>query len=155
MSADKLTPREIKFCKAYAKDLTNNATKAALAAGYAPNSARQSGNKLLQKDYIRQQIADIRRPVAQKIEEEFNYTAIESFKNLCKAQELALRQKKYYPGTGEEREKPDLTAFIKAEELKARLANLFEAETNRPQDITLHIKSSADIKAEREDKNDL
>ena len=98
-----LSNKELKFCKAYAKDPERNATKAAIAAGYSDGAARQQGYRLLQKDYIKQKIDDILKPIAEKIEEQFNYTALESFKNLCKAQEIALAQTQYYPATKEVR----------------------------------------------------
>ena len=144
-----LSNRELKFCKAYAKDPERNATQAAIAAGYSDGAARQTAYRLLQKDYIKQKIDDIVKPIAEKIEEQFNYTALESFKNLCKAQELALAQTQYYPATKEVRPKPDLAAFLKAEELKAKMAGLFEdKENNKPQDVTITIKTSADLALE-------
>lgn len=148
MGAEKLTKKELAFCKAYAKE--ENGEKAAAAAGYSVRSGRQIAYRLLQKDYIRRKISDIRKPIAQKLEEEFRYTALQSFKNLCKAQDTALAQTQYYPATGETRPKPDLAAFIKAEELKAKLAGLFDEQNNKVQDITIHIKTSADLKAETE-----
>ena len=144
-----LSNKELKFCKAYAKDPERNATKAAIAAGYSDGAARQQGYRLLQKDYIKQKIDDILKPIAEKIEEQFNYTALESFKNLCKAQEIALAQTQYYPATKEVRAKPDLPAFLKAEELKMKLAGLFEEKENKPQDVVITVKTSADIITEQ------
>lgn len=144
-----LSNKELKFCKAYAKDPERNATKAAIAAGYSDGAARQQGYRLLQKDYIKQKIDDILKPIAEKIEEHFNYTALESFKNLCKAQEIALAQTQYYPATKEVRAKPDLPAFLKAEELKMKLAGLFEEKENKPQDVIITVKTSADIITEQ------
>lgn len=144
-----LSNKELKFCKAYAKDPERNATKAAIAAGYSDGAARQQGYRLLQKDYIKQKIDDILKPIAEKIEEQFNYTALESFKNLCKAQEIALAQTQYYPATKEVRAKPDLPAFLKAEELKMKLAGLFEEKENKPQDVIISVKTSADIITEQ------
>lgn len=144
-----LSNKELKFCKAYAKDPERNATQAAIAAGYSDGAARQQGYRLLQKDYIKQKIDDILKPIAEKIEEQFNYTALESFKNLCKAQEIALAQTQYYPATKEVRAKPDLPAFLKAEELKMKLAGLFEEKENKPQDVIITVKTSADIITEQ------
>lgn len=144
-----LSTKELKFCKAYAKDPERNATKAAIAAGYSDGAARQQGYRLLQKDYIKQKIDDILKPIAEKIEEQFNYSALESFKNLCKAQEIALAQTQYYPATKEVRAKPDLPAFLKAEELKMKLAGLFEEKENKPQDVIITVKTSADIITEQ------
>ena len=48
----KLTSRESKFIAALLADPAQNATKAAIAAGYSPKTARQTGSRLLTKAYI-------------------------------------------------------------------------------------------------------
>lgn len=144
-----LTSKELKFCRAYTKDSERNGTKAAIIAGYSEKTAPQIASRLLKKVNIKQKIDELLTPIAEKIAEEFKYTALESFKNLCKAQELALAQTQYYPATKEVRPKPDLAAFLKAEELKAKMAGLFEdKESNKPQDVTITIKTSADLALE-------
>jgi hypothetical protein len=52
----KLTVREQAFIDAYLGKCFLNATRAAIAAGYNPKSARQTGYRLLTKDYIRERI---------------------------------------------------------------------------------------------------
>lgn len=142
----KLTSKELKFCRAYAKDCERNGTQAAIAAGYSEKTAPQIASRLLKKVNVKQKIDELLTPIAEKIADEFNYTALESFKNLCKAQEIALAQTQYYPATKEVRAKPDLTAFLKAEELKMKLAGLFEEKENKPQDVVITVKTSADIR---------
>lgn len=139
-----LNRREKIFCKAYAK--TENGEQAAKAAGYTPTAARQAAYRLLQKSYIKDYICNIKRPIEQKIQEEFEYSAIESYKNLCKAQELALNRKRYYVMTGESKSEPDLTNFLKAEELKAKLAGLFKEDNKPNQPIAITIKTSQELK---------
>lgn len=139
-----LNRREKLFCKAYAK--TENGEQSAKAAGYTPNSARQAAYRMLQKDYIKDYICNIKRPIEQKIQQEFAYSAIECYKNLCKAQELALKKQKYYAYTGETKNEPDLTNFLKAEELKAKLAGLFNEDNKPQQPIAITIKTSQELK---------
>lgn len=47
----KLTTKQRKFCDNYIK--SGNATQSAIKAGYSKRSARQTGNRILSKDYIR------------------------------------------------------------------------------------------------------
>jgi phage terminase small subunit len=49
-----VTGRQEKFCNEYLIDL--NATQAAIRAGYSPNGAGQTGDKLLKKNQIRARI---------------------------------------------------------------------------------------------------
>lgn len=139
-----LNRREKIFCKAYAK--TENGEQAAKAAGYTPTAARQAAYRLLQKSYIKDYICNIKRPIEQKIQEEFEYSALESYKNLCKAQELALNRKRYYVMTKESKSEPDLTNYLKAEELKAKLAGLFKEDNKPNQPIAITIKTSQELK---------
>lgn len=141
-----LNKREKLFCKAYA--ITENGEQAAKEAGYTPTAARQAAYRLLQKSYIKDYICNIKRPVEQKIQQEFEYSVIECYKNLCKAQDLALKKQKYYVATGETRNEPDLTNFLKAEELKAKLAGLFNEDNKPQQPVTIYVKTSKELKAE-------
>lgn len=52
--------------------------------------------------------------------EKFEYTMQESFENLKKAQEMALKRTNPLGGSN-----PDLTNFLKAEELKGKLCGLY------------------------------
>ena len=50
-----LTVKEDKFISCYVE--TGNAAKSAIEAGYAPKTAKQTGNKLLTKTYLSDEIA--------------------------------------------------------------------------------------------------
>jgi len=54
-----LSERQENFCQAYI--VAGNATRAAINAGYAPETARQQASRLLTKVYILERIADLRR----------------------------------------------------------------------------------------------
>lgn len=57
-----------------------------------------------------------------KVEEKLVYTALESFKKLELAQELALSRKNVLT----KEDNPDITNFIKAEELKGKMVKLYK-----------------------------
>lgn len=59
-----LEPRHERFCQEY--DATLNATRAALAAGYAPKRAQQAGAALLKRWHIQQRIDELRAARAVK-----------------------------------------------------------------------------------------
>ncbi len=48
-----LSERERRFVEAYMSVAAGNATKAAIVAGYSPNTARKQGSRLLTKGHIR------------------------------------------------------------------------------------------------------
>jgi phage terminase small subunit len=64
--ADKLSIKEEKFCAEYVVD--ENGTRAAIAAGYAPNSAAVAASRLLKKANIQAQIAKLRDKSLAKLE---------------------------------------------------------------------------------------
>lgn len=121
----KLTLKQIKFCEEYV--LLKNATKAALNAGYSENSAYAIGCENLKKLEIKEYIAKLRK----EVEDNFYYSFVDSFKKLEEAQELALKtvKKAYHEGSViDVTPAPDLGAFIKAEELKGKLFDLYQPE---------------------------
>ena len=59
----KLSAKEQRFCYEYVLHL--NATKAAIGAGYAENSARQTGYRLLTNDYIQNRISHLKNNLAE------------------------------------------------------------------------------------------
>lgn len=117
----KLKPKQEKFCNEYV--VLMNATKAALNAGYSERSAYSIGCENLKKPEIKERIAEIRK----EIEEQFYYSRTMSFKKLEEAQQKALT-KTAYTKDGDEYDAPDLSAFIKAEELKGKMCGLYEPE---------------------------
>ena len=60
-----MNSRQTHFCQEYAVD--HNATRAAIAAGYAKNSARVTGSKLLTNANIKQKLANIQAETATKL----------------------------------------------------------------------------------------
>jgi len=95
---------------------TRCATQAAKNAGYSEKTAYSQGSRLLKHVEVKKIIAQKRK----ELEANFYYSFVESFKNFEKAQELALENEK----------RPDLAAYIKAEELKGKLFDLYKAENN-------------------------
>ena len=108
-----MNDRQKKFVREYIK--RNNATQAAIAAGYSKKTARSIGQRLLTNIDIQNAIEKQQL----KLQEEFKYSVEESFENLKKAQELALEREIYGKPA------PDLSNFIKAEELKGKLKGLY------------------------------
>ena len=109
-----LNERQNKFVREYIK--TNNATQAAISAGYSKKTAYSIGQENLKKPEIAQAIEKERK----KNIERFEYTMQDSFNNLKLAQEIALSRKNQI---GESN--PDVQSFIKAEELKGKLCGLY------------------------------
>lgn len=110
-----LTEQKKQFARNYIAN-GGNATQAALKAGYSKKSAYSQGQRLLKDVEIKQ----ILEKEQKKNLEKFEYTMHESFENLKKAQELALKRTNPLGGSN-----PDLTNFLKAEELKGKLCGLY------------------------------
>jgi phage terminase small subunit len=126
---------QMAFCQEYLKN-GKNGTAAAKAAG-AKDAKTYASRNLKRKEVIAY-LETLKEGARETIKEEFSYTAIESFKKFKEIQTKALCDKQY-------------TAAIKAEELIGKLAGLYENEQqSRPQDITITVKTSADLRAEEE-----
>ena len=110
-----LTEQKKRFARNYIAN-GGNATQAALKAGYSKKSAYSQGQRLLKDVEIKQ----ILEKEQKKNLEKFEYTIEQSFENLRKAQELALQRKNPLGVSN-----PDLTSYIKAEELKGKLCGLY------------------------------
>lgn len=108
-----MNERQKKFVREYIK--TGNATQSAILAGYSKKTAKSIGQRQLTKVDIKQAI----EKEQEKLLKKFNYSVEESFENLKKAQELALQRQIY------DKESPDITNFLKAEELKGKLFGLY------------------------------
>lgn len=107
-----------------------NPYQACIKAGYSPKYAKTDSHKLREK--YKNEIEEL-RPVAKKaIEEEFKYTAIESFRKFQEIQELALLPdaKGNYN---------NLNAAAKCEEFKGRLYGVYEIENEQKKPDTLSI----------------
>lgn len=61
-----LTSREDAFCTAYVADPKRNGTAAAIAAGYAPRSARVTASRLLTRANIRARISRLEAEAAEQ-----------------------------------------------------------------------------------------
>lgn len=138
-SKSNLTLKQETFCQKFVELM--NGTKAALEAGYSPDSAYSIACENLKKPEIKERIAELRK----EIEEQFYYSRTMSFKNLIKAQDLAMDNvfiKVTKDGDTIEIPKPDFTAFLKAEELKGKMAGLYEPEIQQE----ININSMGRIK---------
>lgn len=109
-----LNERQKKFVREYIK--TNNATQSAISAGYSKKTAYAIGQENLKKLEIKEAIEKEQK----KNIERFEYTMQESFENLKKAQEIALQRCNPLGSPN-----PDLTNYLKAEELKGKLCGLY------------------------------
>ena len=121
----KLTPKQKKFCKEYVLSL--NGTQAAIKAGYSKDTAYSIACENLKKPEIKEYIAALRKDE----EEQFYYSRTMSFKKLEEAQQMALDNvfvKVTKDGETIEIPKPDLSTFLKAEELKGKMSGLYEPE---------------------------
>lgn len=110
-----LTEQKKRFARNYIAN-GGNATQAALKAGYSKKSAYSQGQRLLKDVEIKQ----ILEKEQKKNIERFEYTIEQSFENLRKAQEMALQRRNPLGQVN-----PDLTNFLKAEELKGKLCGLY------------------------------
>lgn len=110
-----LTEQKKRFARNYIAN-GGNATQAALKAGYSKKSAYSQGQRLLKDVEIKQILEKEQKKNAEK----FEYTIEQSFENLLKAQEVAMKRINPLGGPN-----PDLTNFLKAEELKGKLCGLY------------------------------
>ena len=95
---------------------------AAIEAGYSQQYAKVHSGDLLEK--CKKEIEELKPIAKAAIVEEFRYTAKESFKKLQEIQELALTQ-------DDKGNYTNLSAAIKAEELKGRLFGAYEQDNSQ------------------------
>jgi phage terminase small subunit len=79
---DGLTLQQRKFVIEYAKD--NNATQAALRAGYARQTARQQGSRLLTQVVIKAAIVDMQREVIAKVQADTGITIERTLREIAR-----------------------------------------------------------------------
>ena len=96
--------------------------RACINAGYSEQYAKVFSGKLLEK--YKKEIEELKPIAKAAIQEEFKYTAKESFKKLNEIQELAL-------STDDKGNYTNLSAAIKAEELKGRLFGAYEQDNTQ------------------------
>lgn len=127
----KLNAKQIRFCEEYIID--NNATQAAIRAGYSKQTSYSIGFNLLKKVEIKSYIKQLKNIISKQI----NYTVQDSFNMFEKIQKMALYDN---PDEKDEtkltrKDKQDLTAASNAEKEKARLLGLFELDNNQNKDV--------------------
>ncbi len=109
-----------KFCEYVAKG--ESAYHACIKAGYSEKYANTHSHKLLGK--YENEIKKLKPKVQKVIEEKFNYSVEQSFKKLCEIQNLALE-------TDDKGNYNNLSAAIKAEELKGKMYGVYEADNKQ------------------------
>lgn len=135
----KLTIKQENFCQEYL--LNGNATQ---AYKNAYNCSKMKDTTINNNSYMLLQNSEIiarLKELQQPLQEKFSYTVEDSFKNFLKVQELAL-QKQKFDSNGEMINDPDLTNYIKAEELKGKLLGLYKEQI----DISGELKTNINIK---------
>lgn len=112
--------RQRKFCEYMA--MGESAYQSCINAGYSSKYAKTNAHKLREK--YENEIEKL-KPKAQKvIEEKFNYSVEQSFKKLCEIQNLALQ-------TDDKGNYSNISAAIKAEELKGKMYGLYEQDNKQ------------------------
>ena len=127
--AKELDKRQRDFCKYKAQGYSNE--ESAIKAGYAKTTAKTKSHLLVEKSEIKAEIEKWRGKVQKVMEEKFNYSVEQSFKKLCEIQELALLE-------DEKGNYNNLSAAIKAEELKGKMYGVYEAD-NKQKNIVIPV----------------
>lgn len=127
--AKELDKRQRDFCKYKAQGYSNE--ESAIKAGYAKTTAKTKSHLLVEKSEIKVEIEKWRGKVQKVMEEKFNYSVEQSFKKLCEIQELALLE-------DEKGNYNNLSAAIKAEELKGKMYGVYEAD-NKQKNIVIPV----------------
>lgn len=125
-ACQKLTPKQIKFCKAFLAN-GNNAAQAAITAGYSKKTAYVTACENLRKPNIASYI----RQHAEQEQAKFEYTKEKHFKELTELGEQA-------------RKCGQLAVAAKTTELKGKLCGLYiekvEATIKEPRRFVFEIK---------------
>lgn len=105
--------------------------RACIEAGYSESYAH-SNSHILRDKYVKE--IEALKPIVQEvIKEKFKYTVEDSFKKLNEIQALALQE-------DEKGNYTNLSAAIKAEELKGRMYGVYEADNTQKTPDLLEIK---------------
>lgn len=108
-----LSPRERRFASEYVVDL--HGTEAAIRAGYAKKSARNTSQALLRRPHVIEAIEQAQAEIAVRNE----ITVDDYLRELARLRELAARNKQ-------------LAAAVSAQELRGRVLGFFKAEGGAP-----------------------
>lgn len=96
--------------------------RACIEAGYSEQYAKNFSGKLLER--YGSEIEALKPVVQEAIIEEFKYTVKESFDYLCNIQNMAMNSL-------DKNGNPNLTALIKAEELKGKMFGVYEKDNEQ------------------------
>lgn len=132
----KLTEKQKRFVRAY-KTNGNNATKAAESAGYSKKTARSQGQRLLTN-------VDIKKALGiaeEKLQKKYEYTVEKLIEELEIAQKSAI-------------ELGNLTAYLKAVELKGKAFGLFTENVRGNFELTQALIRYVPTKKETEKQDD-
>lgn len=134
--AKRLDKRQRDFCKYKAQGFSNE--QSAIKAGYAKTTAKTKSHLLVEKSEIKAEIEKWQNKMQKVIEEKFCYSVEQSFKKLCDIQDLALQ-------TDDKGNYSNLSAAIKAEELKGKMYGLYEADNKQKVSESIKIEIDRNI----------
>lgn len=118
--AKELNEKQRTFCELVAKG--EAPYKACIMAGYSEKYANCYSHKMLGR--YKEIIEELKQEVKEVIKEEFKYTIKESFDYLCNIQNMAM-------SSLDKNGNPNLTALIKAEELKGKMFGVYQADNEQ------------------------
>lgn len=127
--------RQRKFCEYVAKG--ESAYQSCIKAGYSSKYAKTNAHKLREK--YKNEIDQLKPKVQKIVEEKFNYSVEQSFKKLCEIQDLALLE-------DEKGNYNNLSAAIKAEELKGKMYGCYEIDNKQKNTVLNFVDAAAKIK---------
>jgi hypothetical protein len=133
---EKLTEKQKRFVRAY-KTNGNNATKAAVTAGYSKKTAYSQGQRLLKNVEIKKALG----LEDEKLQKKYEYTLEKLIEELEIAQKSAI-------------ELGNLTAYLKAIELKGKAFGLFTDTVRGNIELTQALVRYVPTKKETEKQND-
>ena len=133
--AEGLTSRQKTFIEAYVR-FNHDVTLACREAGYTNNA---SGRAVLKSGKGADYLQELELLKAELLKKTLQYGAVESFNNLQRAQDIALKKQRMVVSKTGVYKHPDedLTNFIKAEELKGKLAGLYKQEEEEKKPMTI------------------
>lgn len=135
-----ITLFEKRFAESYVKHCSNvkkAMEEAKVSKGLAMSILYDKKKHIIAREYIR----SLQKEQEKIVKKEMGYTALQSFKEFIKVQEMATKVKKFIvnkkTGTVKTvRGNPDLAAYLKAEEQKGKLYGLYkEAEDDKVKTI--------------------
>ena len=135
-----INPMQEEFCRQIANG--KRPTEAARLAG--AKDPKGYGFKNIRRQAVIDRIEVLKEGAKKAIQYEFGYTVKASFERFEEIQQKALQDKQY-------------GAAIQAERSKGELAGLYDKakEVTGPSDITITVKTSADIKAKTGEQDEL